>query len=233
MSKVSKSKTCTKCKLLKPVSEFQLIKKGTAHRSNCRECGNAMCRAYKAKHRAAISVYNKQYKSENKEDISVYNHNYNKNNRAAIQERQTTYQRERKKVDPEFVIAYKLRNALRRLLKYGSVTEDILDLVGCELDFLYTWFYYQFDAGMDIANHGTLWSTDHVDPCSNYDLLDSVEQKKCFHWSNLRPLIKLKNSKKIDKVDNELIQTHKKKATKFLKFYKTLNLGFDYELQKN
>ncbi len=37
---------------------------------------------------------------------------------------------------------------------------------------------------------GKVWELDHIKGCCNFDLTQLIEQQKCFHYSNLRPLFK-------------------------------------------
>ena len=53
---------------------------------------------------------------------------------------------------------------------------------------------------MSFENYGKLWHIDHVIPCSFFKLDNLNEQKKCFHWSNLRPLYAKKNLEKSNKI---------------------------------
>ncbi len=39
---------------------------------------------------------------------------------------------------------------------------------------------------------------DHLIPCASFDLSKEEEQKKCFHWSNLRYMNAVDNIKKSD-----------------------------------
>ena len=40
---------------------------------------------------------------------------------------------------------------------------------------------------MSWTNQGTYWDIDHVLPCSNFNLEQDEDIKKCFNWKNLRP----------------------------------------------
>ena len=40
---------------------------------------------------------------------------------------------------------------------------------------------------MTHENHGK-WHIDHIKPCCSFDLTKKEEQKKCHHYTNLRPL---------------------------------------------
>jgi hypothetical protein len=44
------------------------------------------------------------------------------------------------------------------------------------------------------------WHVDHIIPCSSFDLTDSEQQKKCFHYTNLQPLWAIDNLKKSNKI---------------------------------
>jgi hypothetical protein len=53
---------------------------------------------------------------------------------------------------------------------------------------------------MNWDNHGTVWELDHKKPISSFILSNPDEQKICFHYTNLQPLIKEKNRTKLNKM---------------------------------
>ena len=61
--------------------------------------------------------------------------------------------------------------------------------------------------GMSWDNYGE-WHIDHIKPCAMFDLTKSEEQKKCFNYTNLRPLWGIDNLHKSSWYKNKL---HKKK----------------------
>lgn len=216
------TKVCTKCPEddnIKPLSEFHLIKGGTAYRPECKKCNNAMYRAYKARNRGSIAAYNKEYKAEHVDEISVYNHDYNKENREAIQKRQTRTVQIRKETDENFNMAGKLRGKLNYFVKNkgGCSPEFMKDLIGCYRSAFKFWYECMFDENMTWENYGEYWSNDHVNPCCNFDLTDEENQSICFHWSNLRPIVKMNNWKKTGKIDQDEIDEQKDTAEHFYK----------------
>jgi len=175
-----------------------------------------MSKAYKSKSKKHISKYNKQYKSVHKDEISVYNHEYNLNNREAIQKRQTSTRRIRKQNDPNFDLATKLRSKLCSFIINRTGESGMSQLIGCSFDAFEFWLTFLFEDEMSMKNYGKYWTIDHVNPC-NFDLTEEENQYECFHWSNLRPMQKLLNSKKTGKVIEEEIEQHQKLVKQFLK----------------
>lgn len=214
------SKKCSKCEKTKKLEEFAFQKDRNAYRSYCKECGRAMCRAYKARNKKHISEYNKEYKQEHKDEISVYNHDYHKENKEVIQKRHAKNWKKRKEKDENFYTTCKLRGKLNKFIKNsGTRYEQIMEkMLGCDWNAFAVYLSSFFDDDMTFENYGDYWSIDHVNPCCNFDLTDEENQYICFHWSNLRPMIKLHNNKKTGKtLDNE-IKAHQKSVKYFLKY---------------
>lgn len=44
-----------------------------------------------------------------------------------------------------------------------------------------------------LEDRGTLWELDHIEPLSNFNLMDDTEMKKAAHFTNVRPLAKSEN----------------------------------------
>lgn len=91
-----------------------------------------------------------------------------------------------------------IRNRLYQAV--NSKSNKTMELVSCSPRFLGEWLEYQFNSQMNWDNYGSYWVVDHVKPCSSYNLEDEEEQRKCFHWTNLRPLSASENSSKYNKI---------------------------------
>jgi hypothetical protein len=91
----------------------------------------------------------------------------------------------------EVKLIRRLRNRVYFALKSQNANKiyKAIELVGCDMVFLKRHLESQFQKGMTWDNHGVSgWHIDHIVPCDHFDLTKPEEQKKCFHWSNLRPL---------------------------------------------
>ena len=93
--------------------------------------------------------------------------------------------------DPVFKLKNRLRSRLTSALKSKNAIKQLsaIALIGCSIEDLKKHIESQWLPGMTWENH-TLkgWHIDHIKPCNTFDLTNLEEQKKCFHYTNLRPL---------------------------------------------
>lgn len=127
-----------------------------------------------------------------------------KANRAKINARR----RERYATEPEYRLLAALRSRLFVAVNRAGAakTSRTLDLTGCTLQYLRQYLEAQFQPGMAWTNH-TLdgWHVDHITPCSAFDLTDPVQQRQCFHYTNLQPLWSDANYRKRAAADPTLL----------------------------
>lgn len=124
-----------------------------------------------------------------------------KRRRDATKPRTAELRRARYARDVHFRLGIKLRNRLWEKLKRadGKKVGSALAIVGCELAFLKAHLEKAFRDGMTWENHGSVWHIDHIKPCAAFDLRDPEQQKACFHYTNLQPLLRLENLRKNDR----------------------------------
>ena len=97
------------------------------------------------------------------------------------------------KSDPAFVIRCRLRSRINRVLTGKLKSAPTLKLLGCSLEQFKSHLESQFVRGMNWNNYGSVWHIDHKEPCSSFDLSNPVQQRRCFHYSNLQPLLAKEN----------------------------------------
>jgi hypothetical protein len=213
----STQKTCKRCEETFDISEFRYNK------PQCYGCQKILAREWKTKNRDRVAEYNKQYKLCHKEDISEYNAVYNVVNRDKIQPRSTANYLKKYHTDFNFKVAHNLRKHLRKILKENKQTKKALELLGCSREFFIKWLQFCFEINMTVENHGKIWHIDHVVPCSVFDLSKEEEIKKCFHWTNMKPMLAAENIKKNNKVCMHDIKQHEDKLKKFTAMTNTEN----------
>ena len=216
------TKTCSRCKVDKPSSEFAASRKGTyGLQAYCRTCCRKIHAKWQKEHPERHREYNAKWEREhvektqarrenwraaNRERSRVYAANWRKENpekgrtiglrwRQNNKARITQHLRTRRKTDPAYALVCRLRRRLCYVLKGRSKAAPTLDLLGCDRSTLLVHIEAMFQPGMTWGNRN-LWHIDHILPCASFDLLDPEQQRACFHYTNLQPLWAADNLKK-------------------------------------
>jgi len=138
-----------------------------------------------------IDKNHSQYKIKNFKKIKlylkIYQKSYRLKNHDSVNIKNREYENFKYCTDINFRLKKNLRNRLNSALKYNSKSKRTLELLGCSLEFLKQHLEKQFKVGMSWLNYGK-WEIDHIRPCALFNLSNSEEQKKCFHYTNLQPL---------------------------------------------
>jgi hypothetical protein len=99
-------------------------------------------------------------------------------------------------------IARNLRNRITHALDGVKKIDRTEKLLGCSFPEFMKYIEQLFLPGMTWENHGLydgtnrVWHMDHIIPCISFDLTKEEEQRKCFHYTNLRPLWAVDNLKR-------------------------------------
>lgn len=119
----------------------------------------------------------------------------------SYRKRAAEYMRTKRRTDPSFAIAERLRARIKTASKRAGAmkSEGTEALTGCTAIELVAWLESQFMDGMSWSNRGD-WHIDHIIPCSAFNLLDDSQQRVAFHYTNLRPLWKHENHRKSSKI---------------------------------
>jgi len=107
------------------------------------------------------------------------------------------YFRDKIKNDVNYRLRWLIRSRVMSAIKkqLGIKALKTIELLGCPIEVARKHIESQFEDWMTWENHGE-WEIDHIIPCASYDLTKLEEQKKCFNYKNLRPLIKKDNRTK-------------------------------------
>lgn len=180
-------KKCRRCENEKPIEEFSDDKdRPDGKKSQCKSCEKEL---REQRRNSDPSIYERQL---------AYHRKWSKDNKEHV----NSYIKNRRDSDPNVKIASILRTRIREALKKNRKCSKSLILVACSVDQL--WEHLErsktWDRKMTRENLGSYWHIDHIIPCAEFDLTDSEEQKRCFHYANLRPLKKEDNWKKGSKL---------------------------------
>ena len=129
------------------------------------------------------------------------------------------YLRIRKESNLNFKLACNLRSRTYQAFKCENFrkTNKTFDLLGCSHSFFKNWIIQQLYGKMTLENYGSMWQIDHCLPIASFNLLEENERKKCFNWTNLRPMYSNENNMKKAKINYRLYLLQQIKAIYFMK----------------
>jgi hypothetical protein len=197
---MKETKICSMCKI-----EHNEWKKGTW----CKACNKKCKQEWYRKNRSNVLnrvtnnylndkdyklEYAKEYREQNKDKVQ----DYFEKNKTKIYKQRAEREKTRRKQDVSFRIASNLRARLRQAIKNNKKTTTTIDYLGCTINELKIHLEAKFTVGMSWDNYGK-WHIDHIRPCSSFDMSKEIEQKECFHYTNLQPLWAIDNIRKSDK----------------------------------
>jgi hypothetical protein len=191
------TKKCNKCQEIKPISEFHKYKRTKdGVKTNCKLCRHLEYFNNKQKY----AKTRKLYRLKNKEFKKIYDKEYRLKNIVRLRNNKKLYIRNKRQNNINYKILCVCRKRIWGALKGIKKSQVTEELLGCTISELKLHIEKQFKNDMSWDNYGQFgWHIDHIIPCDIFDLTDPVEQKQCFHYSNLQPLWWLENIKKNNK----------------------------------
>jgi hypothetical protein len=173
---------------------------------HCKDCKDTFSKKYIENNKEAVKEYRKNYNIENKEQLAENKKEWKKNNIEKYRENSRNYIKNRREIDPGFRIKMNMRHRINLALKGSLKSKRTMELLGCDIDYLWKSLESKFADGMTRENYGSVWHLDHIIPCSKFDLTKEENQAKCFHYKNLQPLFCEDNLAKSDKYDFDIVK---------------------------
>jgi hypothetical protein len=204
-------KTCSCCKIEKPLEEFNKNKsQKDGHHNYCKGCR----KIERENNKEQILQYQKKWRLNNPDIIKYNNENrdiekhrtsslnyYNKNkeiiNKLKSNNRTPINQNRRMRYNTDPI--YRLKCILRATLKKGIKNKKTQEIVGCSWEQLKHHLEIQFQEGMTWDNHGQYgWHIDHIRPLASAKTQEEIYNLN--YYTNLQPLWWEDNIKKGDKL---------------------------------
>ena len=208
-------KSCNKCNLQKPYSEFHKHKRyKDGHRNHCKSCYNKNHKKWREENKEKYQKeynekrkkwreenkeyhkeYSKKWREENKEHLKEYSKKYYQNNKDERNEYTKNYIANRVKTDNLFRLSSNMRSLIyKSFFKKGySKNTKTAKILGCSFEELKLHLESQFEDWMTWDNHGQYngelnygWDVDHIIPVSS--AITEEEIIKLNHYTNLQPL---------------------------------------------
>jgi len=213
-------KICCVCNKIKPITDFGILKSlKDGRRPQCKQCRKNQYyvnwekskeekrKSYEIHKEKRLETMKKNYE-ENPQIYKKRASDYYYNNQDKIKKYRKwlneSGQKQRKRKEyfernPSAKIAERFRSRLASMIskQKGTKSASSLELLGCSYEELKKHLETQFRDGMTWENYGNFWHVDHIRPCCAFDLTNSEQQKECFNFKNLRPLLAIENMQKV------------------------------------
>lgn len=206
------TKKCCTCKIEKDVSEFGGLKRTKdGLNPRCKECGakyylesNSRLKEiryqrgveFRRNNKDRLLEVSRKYVAEHKEEKAAYDKIYRQKNAKKFAEYKRAWTK-RNRNRPEHKIKKNLRRRIHHAIKDGRKSARTIELLGCSVEEFMKHLESLWEVGMSWDNYGLHgWHIDHIIPCSAFDLTDPEQQKRCFHYTNCRPMWQEDNLKK-------------------------------------
>lgn len=189
-------KICITCNLLKLISNFPKRKEcKDGYRNECKDCRKKRYKEYVKENCKKLYEYNKEYRRKwiinNRQKSRDYTKKWRQNN----VEKRREYDNKQRQI-PHIRMKRNLRCRIRDILrKQGAVKSNrTMELIGCSIKELMIYLqskFYTRKSGENMTLQ--LLSTpvieiDHIIPLWKFDLTNLEEQKRGFHYTNMRPM---------------------------------------------
>jgi hypothetical protein len=148
------------------------------------------------KNKEKIKETKKIYVQKNKEKVRLQQRNWKNKNRKKVNEYAVNFYHDKIQNDTQFKIKHNIRALIFGKFKNKSVkSKTTTELLGCSFEQFKLHLESQFESWMNWdngpkkydPNGPKVWQIDHIIPVSNFDLIDSEQIKKAFHYTNCRP----------------------------------------------
>lgn len=182
---------CTKCGVEKHSSEY------TRNSRLCSPCRKAGVIEYRLRDVERHRKYEREWKvASRKKNPSLVREMERRSRSKSTAEKKIArsksrvkHCRDRRGSDPKYRLTCRMRARMWGALKLRPKSGKTFDLIGCSPSELVKHLELQFTDGMSWDNYGLRgWHVDHIKPCYEFNLGDPVQQRACFHYTNLRPL---------------------------------------------
>lgn len=155
---------------------------------------------YYQRNKELIKARSKQWHKANPVKSRRIKRKYRELNKEKARTWRIPYLRARLKKDISFKLYKYLGNRMRYALRASIKLNRTPHLLGCSISDFKIYLESKFTPEMTWENYGPVWEIDHIMPCAIFDLSKPEHQRRCFHFSNLQPLLKSDNRRKSKKV---------------------------------
>jgi len=198
----NKEKVSTRKKAYYKKNKDQIALRDKEYREKNKERITSRLKAWYEKNKKYASEQAKIYRENNKEKVSTWTKLWRENNHEKVKS-YTKKCNAKIRSTPKGKLNNNISRGISRSLNGAKSGRHWEDLVGYTIDQLKRHLEKQFDEHMTWENYGSYWHLEHIIPVSafNFQSPEDRDFKRCWALKNLRPLEKIENIKKSNKLE--------------------------------
>jgi hypothetical protein len=212
---MEQTKKCIKCGRELPLDQFYFRKDTGKYRSYCRTCRNTGDATWRKNNPDKCSEASRRWSESHPGELAKRSAKWRKDNPEKSREigarcrknhpeynaNKIKHTKARRAIDLGFKVKSNIRNAMWAALRNNIKAGHTIELLGCPIEDLRSYLENLFQPGMTWDNYGKYgWHIDHIIPLSYFDFNDPEQQKRAWHYTNLRPMWAIDNIKKGNKI---------------------------------
>ena len=197
-------KKCKKCGVVKCTSEFYTKKQNTKtglktyFHSYCKVCIKKRDAARWKANRIKRIEQQREWRRRKKDGIK----RKPRKTYEEVKTRERKYKHKKYQSDPSYNLVIRLRSRVYVALKGKCKSAATQELLGICADECRKYIEAQFTEAMTWQNI----HVDHIVPCASFDFTDPEQQRQCFHYTNLQPLLAKENLSKSATITQQAAQ---------------------------
>ncbi|TEU30081.1 hypothetical protein [Alkanindiges illinoisensis] len=205
-------RVCNRCGEQRELDQFVRNKnKPDGIHTVCKPCTKIYKAKYYAENKAKILEGFKQKYAENpekyrelerqrrSENTALYNQRaleYQKRNKDKVNARHREWEGRQRLENIQYLIRNQIRRNLNNALRRNSKNCIATQQLGCSIEFFKNHLERMFKHDMRWDNRGVIWTIDHIEPLSAFDLTNADDLKQACHYTNTQPLYVVENNRK-------------------------------------
>lgn len=185
-------KICSRCKVVKPVTEFHKNSyRKVGYKPECKQCKSLVTKLYREKNKEKLNEYNKNYRKL-KEEGHVFDNSIlsDEERRIRHNKRCRVYTKNRLENDALFKLKVNIRSSIARSFTLYKKSKKYEEILGITYEEFKSYIEDLFLDGMSWNNYGE-WHLDHKTPLSWANTEEEVYELN--HYTNFQPLWAIDN----------------------------------------
>jgi hypothetical protein len=192
-------KKCTKCEIYKDLSEFNKNKRyKDGIISICKKCKSKMNMSWAKNNPNKVKAIRDSHTLKHRDELNLKSRQWYLNNPDKVKQgrnnnktKRNQQRKERRKTDVKYRLIELCRHRQYLTLNGNIKSAHTIELIGCSIEFFKNYLFTKFHNDYPkVALYLPACEMHHIVKCSDFNMSDPEQQRKCFHYTNVKLMLK-------------------------------------------